>query len=67
MTTSPALPVHYLFITKILGTHITTKRKTVAGKRLWVWQLSNLEACRLDFNRATHSQHPWPAANDEDV
>ena len=49
-----------MFISKIFGSEVQITRRIVDGKRCWCWTVSNLEACRLAFDLATQSQHPWP-------
>jgi hypothetical protein len=50
-----------MFLVKFLAGKLETKRKRDnQGKLQWWWCCSNLSACRLAFDRATHSHHPWP-------
>ena len=55
-----------MFIMKMLPTEAITQRKTVNGKRLWGWTLSDLPTCRRRFDLVTNSLHAWPPTDDTD-
>jgi hypothetical protein len=54
-----------MFIKKMVP-EAQSVRRTVNGRRQWVWQWPTLAALRVGFDAATQCRHPWPEAEEDD-
>ena len=49
-----------IFLNRILGPQLASKRRMCKGLRHWYWDWEELKTCRDAFDAATQSRHPWP-------